>query len=65
MKKMLLAVGAALGGLAFWRRKSLKTDAAKVTEVAKTGVAKVKSTVSDDPVGSPGDDPVTLGDELP
>ncbi len=33
--RVLLAIGAALGGLAFWRRKHLKDDAEKVTVAAK------------------------------
>lgn len=40
--RLLLVVGAVVGGLAFWRRKSLKQDAAKVTDVAKGGVERIK-----------------------
>ena len=40
--RLLLIVGAVLGGLAFWRRKNLKEDAAKVTDVAKGGVDRIK-----------------------
>lgn len=41
MGRLLLAVGAVVGGLAFWRRKTLKSDAEKVTEAAKSAGARV------------------------
>lgn len=41
--RILLVLGAVLGGVAFWRRKSLKDDATKVTDVAKGGVERIKS----------------------
>ena len=58
MGKLLLLIAAALGGVAIWRRKTLQSDAAKLTELAKTnatkageaaktGVAKVKKDSSD------------------
>jgi hypothetical protein len=39
-------IGAALGGLAFWRRKHLKEDAEKVTAVAKDAKAAATSRVA-------------------
>ena len=58
MGKLLLLIAAALGGVAIWRRKTLQSDAAKLTELAKTnatkageaaktGVAKVKKESTD------------------
>ena len=41
MGRLLVVVGAAIGGLAFWRRKSLKSDAEKVTEAARSASARV------------------------
>jgi hypothetical protein len=41
MGRLLVLVGAAIGGMAFWRRKSLRTDAEKVTEAAKSATARV------------------------
>jgi hypothetical protein len=43
MGTVLAVVAAAVGGLAFWRRKKLRTDAERVTEVAKSATAKVTS----------------------
>ena len=34
--RIFIVLGAALGGLAFWRRKTLKADAERVTEAAKS-----------------------------
>ncbi len=45
--RLLLVLGAVLGGVAVWRRKSVKDDAAKVTEAAKGGVQRIKRGSSD------------------
>jgi len=47
MGRLLLALFAVLGGLAFWRLKTLKDDAATVSEAARSGVARVKGGSSD------------------
>jgi hypothetical protein len=46
MLRPLLAIGAAVGGLAFWRRHHLKSDAEKVTAVAKDATATATSYVA-------------------
>jgi hypothetical protein len=38
--KLLLIAAAALGGVAVWRRKTLQSDAKKMTELAKSNAAK-------------------------
>ncbi len=43
----LVWIGAALGGLAFWRRKHLKEDAEKVTAVAKDATSRVTTVAQD------------------
>lgn len=43
----LVWIGAALGGLAFWRRKHLKDDAEKMTAVAKDATSKVTAAAQD------------------
>ncbi len=43
MGRLLVVVAAAVGGLAFWRRKSLKDDAGRVAEAAKGATARVTS----------------------
>jgi ribosome recycling factor len=50
MGKLVLLVAAVIGGLAFWRRKTLKDDATKVTEAAKSQVSKIKGEAPDDVV---------------
>ncbi len=40
---IVLAVLAALSGVAIWRRKSIRSDAHKVSEAARQGVQKVRS----------------------
>ena len=47
MPRLLLAAAAALGALAFWRRKTLKDDTAKITESAKSGAAQVGTTAKE------------------
>lgn len=39
--RLVAVIVAALGGLAFWRRKTLRSDAEKVTEAAKSATARV------------------------
>ena len=43
----LIWIGAALGALAFWRRKHLKEDAEKVTTVAKDAGSRVSAAAQD------------------
>jgi hypothetical protein len=43
MGSVLAILAAGVGGLAFWRRKKLRTDAERVTEAAKSATAKVTS----------------------
>ena len=43
MKKLLVVVAGALGALAFWRRKTIKTDAQKVAGAAKGAGTTAKS----------------------
>jgi hypothetical protein len=50
MGKLLVLLAAGIGGLAFWRRKTLKEDTAKVTEAAKSQVSKIKGEATDDVV---------------
>ena len=50
MGRLAVALLAVLGGLAFWRRKTLKDDAATVTEAARSGVERVKGGASDEVV---------------
>ncbi len=46
MLRPLLAIGAVIGGLAFWRRDHLKSDAEKVAAVAKDATATATSRVA-------------------
>jgi hypothetical protein len=46
MLRPLLVIGAAIGGLAFWRRDHLKGDAEKVAAVAKDATAAATSRVA-------------------
>ena len=46
MARILVMIGAAVGGLALWRRKNLRNDAEKLTDAAKTATARVKSSSS-------------------
>ena len=43
MKKLLLISTAALGGLAFWRRKTLKDDVGQAGDAVKNATQKVRS----------------------
>ena len=45
--RVLVVLGAVLGGVAVWRRKTLKEDAAKVSDAAKGGVDRIKGGSSD------------------
>ena len=45
--RLLLILGAIFGGVAIWRRKTLKEDASKVSEAAKGGVERIKGGASD------------------
>ena len=46
MLRPLLVIGAAIGGLAFWRRDHLNSDADKVAAVAKDATAAATSRVA-------------------
>ena len=46
--KLLLAISAALGALAFWRRASLKEDVGKATDAVKSVPAKVRARAGGD-----------------
>ena len=47
MGKLLVLLAGAIGALAFWRRKTLKEDATKVSDAAKGGVERIKGGAAD------------------
>jgi hypothetical protein len=61
MGRLALALLAVLGGLAFWRRKTLKDDAATVTEAARSGVERIKGGAEEE--GGSEEDPATGDDD--